>query len=342
MKIAVIVPYYQEASGILTRCLSSIFRQSQVSQHQVRIIVIDDASPLDPVFDIEAAGPPPANMYVELIRRQNGGPGAARNTGLDVVSGQADVIALIDSDDTWSRDHLRRAAGAIESGFDIYFSDHDRGSPQSRHLPQSALFSQIATQSFDSSRFLRLNDNLVGLDANDTAEFFALEYLAHTSSIAYKARKLGGVRMLEDLRAAGEDHLFFVDLVLASSKICMSLESEVSLGAGVNIYLSAFDWGSERDLRRRTYNLASLKIMRRRADWSRRTQKQLDRRLGQARLTLGQLLARQLIAAPGNLPGVARFIWKFDPLSVVGAPVNAFLFNLGLILRSHRVVEGLR
>lgn len=342
MKIAIIVPFYQEKQGILTRCLSSIFQQTLDAAHQVRIVIVDDESPIDPIEDIIAAGEPPANMRIEVLHRENGGPGAARNTGLDAVMGRTDVIALIDSDDTWRPDHLKRAVRALASGFDIYFSDHDRGSEQSRYLQGTDLFNAIQSQDFESSRFIRLNGNMVALEANDAAEFFALEYLAHTSSIAYKARKLGEIRMLEDLRSAGEDHLFFVDLVLASRKICMSLDSEVVLGTGVNIYFSAFDWGSERDLHRRTYNLASLKVVRDRAHWSRATRSGLTRRLRLTRLTLGQLLVRQIFTGPSTLPRVVRFVWRFDPLAVVAAPMNAFLFSVAHAIQGPRFIASLK
>ena len=58
------------------------------------------------------------------------------------------------------------------------------------------------------------------------------------------------MRFNEDLRSAGEDHLFFFDLVVASDEVCLSTEIEVELGRGVNIYRSVMSWDNPLNLAR--------------------------------------------------------------------------------------------
>jgi len=245
-KIAAVIPYFQREAGILGRALASVFAQ-QIADASIRVLVVDDASPFDSVKEIDAAATPPAHVSVEIVRRANGGPGAARNTGFDVATKDAEFVAMLDSDDIWSFCHLQRAVDALDAGVDVYFSDHtgETGKP---HLPGTQFMQRIAEQPAITESAV---PNVRSCPGPLMAEFVAHEYLVHTSSIVYRAAKLGHVRMSEALRSAGEDHLFFMDLCLASDRVAFSLESEVSLGEGVNIYVSACEWGSERDLRRR-------------------------------------------------------------------------------------------
>ena len=94
--VTVIVPV-RDRPDLLDRCLAA-FR----GEHQV--IVVDDAS-RDPVTVAEVA----ARHGAELIRRDiNGGPGAARNTGLAEAS--SDLVAFVDSDCAPSPDWIARLA----------------------------------------------------------------------------------------------------------------------------------------------------------------------------------------------------------------------------------------
>ncbi len=93
-KIAIVIPYFQREAGILGRALASAYAQN-AENVEITILVVDDASPFDPAQEIEAAGPPPAHVKVEIIGRENGGPGAARNTGFDAAVKFADFIAML-------------------------------------------------------------------------------------------------------------------------------------------------------------------------------------------------------------------------------------------------------
>ena len=60
---------------------------------------------------------------MRVIKQPNGGPGKARNTGLDAVRSGTKYVAFLDSDDEWFEHHLDDAQFALERGFDFYFSD---------------------------------------------------------------------------------------------------------------------------------------------------------------------------------------------------------------------------
>jgi succinoglycan biosynthesis protein ExoW len=99
ISVAIIVPYYQQEAGTLRRCLDSIFAQKVDPIIIMHVIIVDDESiwpAREELCDVDI----PGNITIEVITRRNGGPGAARNSGLDHVSSATDFIAFIDSDDT--------------------------------------------------------------------------------------------------------------------------------------------------------------------------------------------------------------------------------------------------
>ena len=88
--ISVVIPVYNRAHTV-PRSVGSICRQSY---ENLEILVVDDCS----TDDIEAAVAALDDPRVRLVRRaQNGGAGAARNTGLAEARG--DLVAFMDSDD---------------------------------------------------------------------------------------------------------------------------------------------------------------------------------------------------------------------------------------------------
>lgn len=334
MKIGIIIPYYQEEAGILRRCLASVLDQELASPAHITIIVVDDASPVDSAVDIRSIEGLPPHVEIRVVRRPNGGPGAARNTGLDALDADTDLVALIDSDDTWRNDHLQRAITSLQAGADIYFSDHISHAGEI-YLPGTGFYSFLRAEA-DSGQAAGIREtDVLSLGAREVAEFAVNEYLAHTSSIVYSASKLRTIRMSEMLRAAAEDHLFFLDLLLSADKVCVSVACEVTLGAGVNIYEKSFSWGSVQDLKRRTFILGALKIMRVRSDWSAPTRRLIDVRLKAMRRTVGYLLVRKLIADRKIPVSSLRLAWRFDRSAVLFAPANAILFKARSVM-SHR------
>ena len=89
--ISVIVPVYR-VEKYLDRCLQSITGQTW---RNLEIILVDDGSPDSSGAICDAWAE--KDSRIRVIHKENAGAGAARNTGLDVATG--DIISMIDSDD---------------------------------------------------------------------------------------------------------------------------------------------------------------------------------------------------------------------------------------------------
>ncbi len=76
---------------------------------------------------------------VLLIRQANGGCGMARNAALDVMPGNIEWIAFLDSDDRWKPAHLVRAITALQEGFDFFFADVIRDPEPRTHFATAFL-----------------------------------------------------------------------------------------------------------------------------------------------------------------------------------------------------------
>ncbi len=98
--VAIIIPCYRQAH-LLGEALESCAEQQPLP---AEIIVVDDGSP----DDVSAAVAPYAErLPIRLIRRENGGLSAARNTGLE--ASQSAYLVFLDADD-------RLCPGAVAAG----------------------------------------------------------------------------------------------------------------------------------------------------------------------------------------------------------------------------------
>ena len=121
--IAVIIPHYQRTSGVLARTMAAVLAQD--CGESLMVIVVDDESPVPAAAEL-AGLDEAARARVRLISRKNGGPAAAKNTGLMAVPADIAYIALSDRDDLWKPDHISRGMAAMRLGYDLFFCDHRR------------------------------------------------------------------------------------------------------------------------------------------------------------------------------------------------------------------------
>ena len=90
-KISIIVPIYN-VEKYLDECMLSLLNQTL---EDIEIILVDDESPDNcPKMCDEYAN---KDKRVKVVHKKNGGLGLARNSGLDVATGE--YVAFIDSDD---------------------------------------------------------------------------------------------------------------------------------------------------------------------------------------------------------------------------------------------------
>lgn len=89
--ISIIVPVYK-VEKYLSRCIESILNQTYKN---IEIILVDDGSPdnCPQICDVYSK----IDSRIKVIHKENGGLSKARNTGLDIATGE--YIAFVDSDD---------------------------------------------------------------------------------------------------------------------------------------------------------------------------------------------------------------------------------------------------
>ena len=109
--VSVIVPTYRDSEHI-GAALESIGAQT----HSNVEIVVVDGSGVKWLCDL-AAGV----EGFEYVFQEPSGPGAARNRGLDAVTGE--IIAFLDADDRWLPEKLEKQLAVIADGADVVYSD---------------------------------------------------------------------------------------------------------------------------------------------------------------------------------------------------------------------------
>jgi glycosyltransferase involved in cell wall biosynthesis len=110
VRVSVVIPAYN-AEPYLGEALESLYAQTHVPQ---QVIVVDDGS-TDGTAEVAARF-----ARVELVQRENGGIGAARNTALGCV--REGWVAFLDADDVWPPGSLHvRVTHVLETGTDVVF-----------------------------------------------------------------------------------------------------------------------------------------------------------------------------------------------------------------------------
>lgn len=102
MNVSVIIPSFNRRA-VLSRALHSVYAQSLPA---LEVIVVDDGSTDGTDEMVQTRFP-----QVTYVYQPNGGVSAARNNGIRLA--QSEWIALIDSDDEWRPEKLRRQYEAL-------------------------------------------------------------------------------------------------------------------------------------------------------------------------------------------------------------------------------------
>lgn len=246
---AVIVPFFQRTPGVLSRTLRSIADQDV--QAPVNVYVVDDASPVSPVAEL-AGIEWREGFSLEIIRRPNGGPGAARNAGLSALRDER-YLAFLDSDDCWSSYHLSSALQAFESGYDLFLADWSfavgGGTGHARFYRSGLPTRPCGTPEWACE----LVGNLASLTVNGP--------ICRAGVAVFRRQLIGDTRFDESLRTAGEDGLFATEIAVKNPRVMISRRVDLILGRGVNIF-SAGEWGSDETFRRALYFHRSKLLMK--------------------------------------------------------------------------------
>ncbi len=108
--VSVIVPVTAPIDH-LAETLASVDAQSH---RPLEIVLVADGEPPDLSAAIAATTVP-----VRVVHRERGGPGAARNTGVDEARGT--ILAFLDSDDVWLPEKLALQVDALDRDPDLDF-----------------------------------------------------------------------------------------------------------------------------------------------------------------------------------------------------------------------------
>ena len=236
--IAVLVPYYQREPGLLAGALRCVAAQ-QVDA-VLRVVVVDDESPAP--ADDDLAQCKSLGLDVHVIRQSNAGPGGARNTGLDHIGGDADLVAFLDSDDRWRPTHLARAITALESDADLYFSNLIHIGADRPAFERAGRLDGAAKTAINAEQGLWLFEG-------DMLTQVVVGNLIGTPTVVYRQQRFRDHRFRTEFRRAGEDYLFWMGLAARGARFCYGTEATVDCGKGINVYSGA-GWGTEGFARR--------------------------------------------------------------------------------------------
>lgn len=109
MKISVIIPVYNEEKVIIN-CLKSLFLQTRPQE----IVVVDDGSTDKSLKVLSEFLSSNRRIKLQIINQKHLGPGAARNLGSKIASGE--ILVFVDSDMTFAPDFIAKLIQPIEKG----------------------------------------------------------------------------------------------------------------------------------------------------------------------------------------------------------------------------------
>lgn len=105
MLVSVVIPLFNKGPYIV-RCLESVASQTYTN---LEVIVVDDGSTDNGAAQARSF----ADDRVRVISQANGGPGHARNRGVDAARGE--LIAFLDADDEWLPSYLFESVRLLTS-----------------------------------------------------------------------------------------------------------------------------------------------------------------------------------------------------------------------------------
>lgn len=215
-KVSIIVPIYN-TEIYLERCISSLKKQTL---QDIEIILVDDGSKADcaAVCDrfVEE------DSRIKVFHKQNGGLGFARNSGLDLASGE--YIGFVDSDDyiepAMYQDLYDAAckhdADLAVSG--ICFVGGNMFGKTDEYLKKN-VFSELTL--FEGEEMKQLLLGVVGALPNEPDDS---RYGASVCKNLFRRSMIEehGLRFLSEREILSEDTLFMVDVIKCAKRAAIS------------------------------------------------------------------------------------------------------------------------
>ena len=192
---SVVIPVYNRA-GPLGHALRSVLAGSE---QDFEIVVVDDGSTDNPAHVVEELADP----RILFLRQENGGGGAARNSGIDKARGR--YVAFLDSDDAFLPHHLSAMRKLLEPG--------------------QVGYARILVDRGDGKSFLKPPRAI--RDGEDMATYLLCERgFIPTSTMVVERAAAQAIGFHENLPAA-EDTDFAIRLALSGQRFVMAKEPGV-------------------------------------------------------------------------------------------------------------------
>ncbi|SFF94984.1 glycosyltransferase family A protein [Neptunomonas qingdaonensis] len=321
-KFACIIPYYQECPNILINAVNSILEQDTSDTYL--IVIIDDSSPVSAATELNKLLEKHDNK-IEIIHQENQGAAVARNTGINFVLNIAQYIAFLDSDDMWTKDHLRNAGKSFELGADFYFSDI-------KTLEVSN--SRFENNKYSTRPHLKLFDTLY-LHQGDLLTDILQYNVVATPTVAYKLEIAKNLRFQNKYRYAGEDHLFWMALSQYSKKTIFSTNVEALCGEGINIFSSS-SWGSSRAITRIYHDLLFKKSIPNQFSLTPQQSIIVKEHIKELRMYFAQNIMHKVINKKPLEVSACKKILVLDPILFLILPINLVLYLKNIFLNKFK------
>lgn len=190
LDVSVVIPAYNRAHYIV-ETLDSVGAQTRPPRE---VIVVDDGSTDDTAEVARSWG-------ATVIRRPNGGIGAARNAGIDAAAGE--WIALLDADDLWVPDKLEWVARAVDvcDSVGVVFSDMEQFDEDRIVVPS---FLERRTN-FARVRGTRPVPDILCCDPDSLVRAFHLGNFVNPSTLVYRKHLIEAAGVVDPTLRALED-----------------------------------------------------------------------------------------------------------------------------------------
>lgn len=207
--VTVIVPVYN-VEEYLARCVDSIKNQTYKN---LEIILVDDESPdnCSEMCDDFAK----ADSRIKVIHKQNGGLGFARNSGLELTTGE--YVTFIDSDDWISESHIENLVREIsENNADAVIGAHTKVNSLGGQTPNPLRF-EVGVYEGDDL----LNKLVIPLFGTDLSQAQDIQIDASSCMNLYRVNTIreNSIKFISERQAVGEDTFFNIDFFKASKKV---------------------------------------------------------------------------------------------------------------------------
>lgn len=209
MKISIIIPAFN-AEATIEESIASVLQA--VRNYEAEIIVVDDASTDGTwckLHELKAVAP----QLTAIKNTRTKGPSGARNTGLDLASGE--LLAFLDADDIWYQDHIDRGVRFLDDNLDVglvFFNqsivDRNTMIEASSWVEEKAILREIK-QSARGNDFILLEGNIPNA--------LVKESFMHLQTLICKRSAVQNIRFDERV-FRGEDMDFCIHLAIQGCK----------------------------------------------------------------------------------------------------------------------------